>query len=247
MEKTYQWPEEWVEGMIKTKNKMGIMTTELSPPSQAFVEFSKNVEKPVLDIGCAYGAASIPALENGASVITCDLDQAHLEILRKNVPDDMHSRLITTAESFPYQLHFATTSLSAIHISMVLHFMKGDDILAGLKKCHDWLIPNGKLFVVNMTPYLGLFDWQALSLHYLERVENHEKWPGEINCQQFAKGGWADQLPKFAHFFDLDQMKSITEQAGFFVEDIYYFCYERIPADYKTNGKEYVGMVATKR
>ena len=50
-----------------------------------------------------------------------------------------------------------------------------DDILLGLKNCYDWLVPGGKLYVVNITPYLGLFNWQELSKFYLERVKNNEK------------------------------------------------------------------------
>lgn len=241
------WPEEWVKGMIKTKNKMGIMTIEQSPPSKAFIEFAKTAKNLLLDIGCAYGAVVIPAILNGAKVIGCDLDAEHLSILKKNVPENYSHLLHTTTDSFPNKLNFQNESLSAIHISMVLHFMKGDEILLGLKKCYDWLEPNGKLFVVNMTPHLGLFDSEKLSQFYLERVGNKEKWPGEINCQQFAKGAWGAQLPEFAHFFDIDSMRSVTEASGFFVEDIYYFCYENIPDEYKTNGKEYVGMVAVKK
>lgn len=241
------WPETWVKGMIKTKNKMGIMTVENSPPSIAFIEYAKTAKNPLLDIGCAYGAVVIPAILNGANVIGCDLDQEHLTILKNSLPVQYHSQLQTLSASFPHDLNFADESLSAVHISMVLHFMKGEAILAGLRKCYQWLVPGGKLFVVNMTPYLGLFNWQKLSNFYLQRVNSGEQWPGEINCKDFAKEGWVDQLPEFAHFFDVDSMRRVTEAAGFCVEDIYYFCYDNIPDEYKTNGKEYVGMIASKK
>ncbi len=245
---TYKsWPEIWVKGMIKTKNKMGIMTVENSPPSKAFIDYAKIAKNPILDIGCAYGAVVIPAILNGARVIGCDLDKEHLSILEESVDKKYLHLLQTTSDSFPNKLDFENESLSAVHISMVLHFMKGKEILAGLKKCYQWLEPGGKLYVVNMTPYLGLFKWQELSTFYNERVKDGEEWPGEINCKEFTKDGWTNQLPEFAHFFDINSMRSITERSGFTVDDIYYFCYENIPDDYKTNGKEYVGIIASKK
>lgn len=240
------WPDIWVKGMIKTKNKMGIMTIENSPPSKAFNEQAQTAKKPLLDIGCAYGAVIIPAILNGGKVIACDIDKEHLAILKKSLSKEYLPMLQTTSDSFPNNLNFEEDSLSAIHICMVLHFMKGEEILSGLRKCYKWLEPGGKLYVVNMTPYLGLFNWQELSDFYWERVKKGEKWPGEINCQHFAKEGWVDQLPEFAHFFNVESMQFITEQSGFIVDDIHYFCYENIPDEYKTNGKEYVGMIAIK-
>jgi SAM-dependent methyltransferase len=241
------WPEAWVKGMIRTKNKMGIMTIENSPPSQAFIDHAKIAKKPLLDIGCAYGAVVIPAILNGGRVIGCDLDEEHLAILEKSLPKEYLHMLQTTSDSFPNNLDFEEGSLCAVHISMVLHFMKGEEILTGLRKCYKWLEPDGKLYVINMTPYLGLFNWQELSKCYLERSKNGEKWPGEINCKHFAKDGWSDQLPEFAHFFDVDSMRFVVEKSGFSIDEIYYFCYENIPDEYKTNGKEYVGVIASKK
>lgn len=246
LQKNISWPEEWVKGMIKTKNKMGIMTTEISPPAKEFIQQAKIAKKPLLDIGCAYGVATIPAIMNGANVIACDLDAQHLEILKQNVPKQYLDKLTVTTDAFPDNLNFSAESLSAIHIGMVLHFMKGETILTGLKKCYQWLEPGGKLYVVNMTPYLGLFNWQELSKFYFERVKQGETWPGEINCRHFARDGWPAQLPEFAHFFDIDSMRLVAEKAGFSIENIYYFCYNNIPEDYKTNGKEYVGLIARK-
>ena len=50
-----------------------------------FIHYAGQTDDPVLDLGSAYGVATIAALEAGGTVTACDLEQQHLDILaRKN-------------------------------------------------------------------------------------------------------------------------------------------------------------------
>lgn len=240
------WPDAWVTGMIKTKNQMGIMTMELSPPAKAFIEYAKKAQKPMLDIGCAYGAATIPALMNGAKIIGNDIEQDHLDILEQAVPSEYKDNLSVTNKSFTENLDFEEGSLSAIHISMVLHFLKGDQIMDSLKKFYKWLEPGGKLFIVNQSPYLGLYDWKRLAPYYEERLKSGMRWPGEISLREFATGNWGAQLPEFGHFFDIDITKRMSLEVGFEIEELDYFIYKQAPKEYIESGRGWVGVVAKK-
>ena len=247
LKKHEEWPEELTSGMIKTKNRMGIMTLELSPPSQAFINFSTKAKKPLLDVGCAYGAATLPALQRGAKLIGCDLSDEHLNILENAIPLDLKENFTPILGAFPDILNFEKESLSGIHIAQVLHFLPGETIQNALSKCYDWLEPDGKLFTVTITPYQGMFDANKLINAYQKNEENNIKWPGEVNPQQFAKMGWEEHLPEFGHFLDMQHLEQIMQGAGFIIESMDYFCYDSIPDEYKTNGKEYIGMVAVKK
>ncbi len=238
------WPSEWQNGMIKTSNAMGMMTTELSPIAEEFIEYAADADMPVLDIGASYGVATYPALQNGAEVIACDLSESDLAILKKGVPFSYQSNLQTICKRFPNELSLKPKSLSAIHISMVLHFLTGSEVEEGLQKCYEWLSHAGKLFIVVMTPYHGIFP-NAMTI-YEERVQAGEKWPGAINLKTQAPAHWENQIPPFAHFFMPDMLQSAIERAGFIVEQNEFFCYKNFPSQYKTNGKEFIGLVARK-
>ena len=60
------WPEEWFKGAIKTKNATGIMVTDLGPAEKEFIALAETAKQPLMDIGCAYGVATRPAIANGA-------------------------------------------------------------------------------------------------------------------------------------------------------------------------------------
>ena len=62
------------------------MTETLDDYSRAFTEYAGTIPDECLDIGCAYGVATLPALANGARVLASDLESKHLEILARRVP-----------------------------------------------------------------------------------------------------------------------------------------------------------------
>src|SRR5262245_32852905 len=112
-------------GLIPTLNQMGWMTVGLDAFSQAFVDFAPTAPGPVLDIGAAYGVASIAALNKGARVIANDLDPRHLEILRDNAPSAYARNLSLRPGAFPDELDFEEDSLGGILACRILHFFDG--------------------------------------------------------------------------------------------------------------------------
>lgn len=238
------WPEEWEQGLVKTKNAMGVMFKELSPAALSFVEYAKTAQKPLLDIGAAYGVVTIPALENGAMVMACDLSEEHLAILRKSVNEQQLNHLTTISKKFPQELLFADESLDGILISNVLHFMDGEEVTLGLQKCWQWLAKKGKLFITVMTPHLSFY--YDLIPEYERRAASGEEWPGIFNPKLVASEKWKDNLPDFVHLFELDTLKKAVASAGFTIETLEYFCYDDYPDEHRRDGKEFISLVANK-
>ncbi|WP_131783937.1 class I SAM-dependent methyltransferase [Legionella gresilensis] len=238
------WPAEWDQKLVKTQNAMGVMFKELSPAAYSFVQYAKIATLPLLDIGAAYGVATIPALKNGAKVIACDLSDEHLLILRQSTDQEFLFNLETLSKKYPDELHFDNKSLSGILISNVLHFMDGESITNGLHKCFKWLNHDDKLFVTVMTPHLSFY--YPLIPDYKTRVREGAKWPGMFNPKLVASDKWRDNLPDFVHLFEIDTLKKVINQAGFEIEKIKYFFYQNFPDEHRTDGKEFISLCAIK-
>ena len=89
-------PEPFIEGLVPTLNHRGFMSDTMNYFSAQFAEYAGKIDTEVLDIGCAYGIASQAALENGARVLACDMDERHLQILLRETPQELHDRLHTS-------------------------------------------------------------------------------------------------------------------------------------------------------
>jgi O-methyltransferase involved in polyketide biosynthesis len=104
-----------VKGWIPTLNKMGYMTERLSEPfSEEFAEFASRIGAPALDVGAAYGVATLEALKRGAHVIANDVEPRHLELLSRRVPEAWKARLTLAPGVFPEGLSFSASSLGAV-------------------------------------------------------------------------------------------------------------------------------------
>ncbi len=224
---------------VATLNQTGFMKSSLDIFSQKFIEYSASAVLPVLEIGAAYGAATLPALRNNATIIANDIDERHLTILYRRVPPEHLSNLYLKLGHFPANLDFPKNCLAAVLICRVAHFLTGDEIELGLKKVHEWLAPGGKLFFISMSPYHHILTEKFLPL-YKKRLLKGEKWPGIINNMKTYNPTESKDIPDFLHVFDEELMQRLLSSYGFEIEEMSTFDYV------SSNDKGYLGFIAIK-
>ncbi len=120
-------PKPLFPGLIPTLNKRGFMEEDLNDISRRFVEESNGLDGLSLDMGCAYGIATLAALQNGLHVLASDMHQAHLDILIKETPKEDLPRLKTKKGTLP-EIDFKEEMFTTIHCSRTLHFLMPDDL-----------------------------------------------------------------------------------------------------------------------
>jgi SAM-dependent methyltransferase len=231
-------------GFVKTLNNMGYMTSFLDEFSKYFVEFAPIAPGPVLDIGAAYGIASLPALEGGATVIANDIDGVHLEILKERAADHLKSRLSLKTGAFPDQLQMDGDSLGAVLVCRVMHFFDGDTIERSAAILFEWLKSGGKAFIVAETPYLKNF--QNFIPIYEKRRDSGEKWPGFIDDVMAIAPERGAFLPPKMHLLDPDVLSRTFKNAGFIIEAARTIARKDFPEDLQLDGRESVGIIARK-
>lgn len=231
---------------VKTLNSQGFMGAYVSDPyMRGFIEFSASTKKPALDIGAAYGVATLPALALGASVIANDCSKEQLEILFERVPLAQRSHLTLAPGLFPGELNFEQNSLGSILIARVLHFFDGEKLIQALQKCHEWLIPSGRIFITAETPYLK--NISSFIPKYEERRKKNALWPGWVT--DFPK--WDTRqglnLPEQMHLLDEEVLSRELKKFGFKMIEARKFARPEFPESLRLDGRESVGIIAEKR
>ena len=230
-----------------TLNKRGF-TYQLSIFGEAFLDFARQINRPVMDIGCAYGIASLIALDSGCEVIAVDLSKDHLRQLVKEAPVNGLNRLTVRNEKFPMQTNYPSNFIGAIYISHVMPFLSPEEVETAVAKLYDWLVPGGKVFIVSFTPFIKLCE-PYLPV-YFEKKRKGEPWAGLINnlSAYTTDPEFSKKLPEMLNHMDLSDYQRVFESHKFKVERLEYFGdqEELLPKILRLDGKERLGLIAKK-
>lgn len=222
---------------------MGWTSNQLNALSQLFVDFCSTNSLPVLDIGAAYGVATLPALVAGAHVIANDIDAAHLAQLE--LAAGVQPRLQLLPGRFPDQLELPSDSLGAVHASNVLHFLDGAELSLGATKIAKWLVPGGRLFVHAGTPYQQPFS--RFIPQYEQRVAAGEPWPGYVvDTREISSHRRLSQIPPSIHLLDAQVLTRVFEGAGLTMERVWLYRRHDLPRSMHLDGREGVALLAHK-
>jgi hypothetical protein len=231
--------------IVPTWNGMGWSGDVINEISERFIALTSEASGPVLDIGAAFGVATIPALEKGASVWANDLEIAHLAELQRRTPDHLRKHLTIVHGHYPDGIQLPRSYFSAIHMSQVLHFLAPGNVRLALETAFTCLKPCGHLFILAATPY------QAIHADFIPTFQSRkiagEEWPGVItNLRQYNRHWAADLVPDWLHVFDEDVLVAAVQRAGFRVECVEMFSRRGLPDFCRLDGRENLGIIAVK-
>ena len=228
---------------------MGWASEQLSPLSELFIGHcaSLDEEATVLDIGAAFGLASLAALRSGVRVIANDIETAHLDELlaraRAQCGKDELARLTLTPAHFPRELHCEAASLAAVHASNVLHFLTGNQLALGFRRIARWLRPGGVLFVQAATPFQAPFV--AFMPEFERRIAASEKWPGWIEkISAYSSHRQLSQMPRAIHLLDDRVLRQLACDADLAIERAWLYRRPDLPATLHLDGRESVALIA---
>jgi SAM-dependent methyltransferase len=231
---------------VKTLNKTGYALSEvLDEISTKYIEFSRNAQSPILEIGAAFGVVSLECVKVGATTIANDLDENHLKVIHEKCPRSERKKLILMPGDFE-ELKILEGSLSAILCCRVIHFFDPDKLMRSIRKAFSWLEIGGRAYFTVESPYLK--NWNNLPVDFNERKKLGNKFPGYVRTRDYInEGEIADNLPEYMHFFDDEILANIFEACGFQIEECALFPRPYFFEEVQLDGRESVGIIAVKK
>ena len=211
-------PTAKIPGLIPTLNDTGFMTDALDAYSARFAAEAGQLAAEVLDIGCAYGVATLAALKAGAKVCAADIEPGHLAVLENRVPPAQRERLRTVVAQMP-EADFPDQGFGAILAARVLHFLDGAQVETVVGKMSRWLVPGGRVYLVADSPYVG--PWYQAWPQYEERKRQGDPWPGfmEDYSPYLPASVEVKQRKRQINPLDPDVLRRVCSEAGLIVEE----------------------------
>jgi SAM-dependent methyltransferase len=235
-----------VKDMVPTLNGTGFMFEVRDGYAEEWINYAGRIADPVLEIGCAYGVSTIPALEAGGRVVACDLEPAHLEILESRVTPSLRANLTCVAGRLP-DVDFTPGTFGAILCSRVLHFLTGEEIDAALAKMAAWLRPGGRLYLVADTPY-GI--WRNFIATFENNKRKGVRWPGMmVGLHNWLPTPGIQKhiaKPAFMNLLDAELLARICADAGLRVRRATFIDRSDFKGLGSLDGRENAGALAVK-
>ncbi|MES2217631.1 MAG: class I SAM-dependent methyltransferase [Pseudomonadota bacterium] len=254
MLQVFEQPMVW----LKTYNPAGGYTLPAADEySQQFIVNAGLAKEKVLEIGAAFGTATLEALKLGAVVHCNDISELNLAVVQKryaaltdnnidSVTGD-NDKLTLLPGAFPEELSgLPAQSYHAILACRVLHFLPGVKIDIAIKEMANLLKMNGKIYIVCETPFQK--NWSNFLPEFEQRVRENAEWPGEITdsskYETSERRGTA--LPRFMHnLTEKELIRSAERSELLVVEKCEYISRAgQFTSDAIMDGRESVGLVA---
>lgn len=197
-----------------TKNKYGFMLTQVDTLGDKFLKNLKEntTQHESIDIGSAFGLLPLEAYKAKTPVIVNDLSDEHLNIFKKRAQKEGIKKVKTLTGDF-FNLDIPENSIFSIHISRVLHFYPGPEIIRALNIFYKWLIPGGQVFLINETPYFG--TCKEFIPVFLERKKREHTWPGELSTFDYFEKTKRPFVDHFVHLMDKYELKKCIAHTNF--------------------------------
>jgi SAM-dependent methyltransferase len=239
-------PKQWVAGLVPTMNDKGFMFEVLDEFADEFIRQAGASADESLEIGCAYGVATIPALQAGARITSCDMDARHLAILKSRVPEKHIDRLTLKTGTLP-DIDLPENHFGTLLCSRVLHFLRGDDVDASVRNMYRWLKPGGRLFLIADTPF-GI--WRKFIPVWEANIAKGERWPGlmenPVSFLPFQSDIKETSGLELMNMMDPDILRRTCEEAGFKVDRARYIDRGDFGGKGRMDGRENCGLTAIK-
>lgn len=239
-------------GLEPTKNKMGFMFFKIGESADHWLESLPHSNKPLLDIGAAYGIHTIHALKNGRDVIALDCDEPHLAELRRRVSAaESHSANGTEKKmgklsgtifaKLPSPDALSEGSVSGVLISEVFHFMRPGQPQHVLRDVFRWLEPGGRVVVttassLDLEQKLAVDGIRLANGRSLEETQRIMSKPADIQLDAapglltFADGyKFRDKVPGFMYTLSTTEVELMAKRAGFHAERVSYISTGKYP------------------